>query len=57
MFQTWGKGYVEALRAAHSNVPETVDYVMYWWDHAARLLQDTPEGRRWRGTALGASGL
>jgi hypothetical protein len=40
MRQGLGEGYVEALRAAHSDVPETVDYVMYWWDHAARLLQE-----------------
>ena len=35
-----GDGYVEALRAAHSDVPETADYVMYWWNHAATLLRD-----------------
>lgn len=35
-----GDGYVEALRATHSNVPETADYVMYWWSHAATLLRD-----------------
>lgn len=35
-----GDGYVEALRKAHSDVPETVDFVMYWWDSAAQLLND-----------------
>ena len=34
-----GDDYVEALRAAHSDVSETADYVMYWWNHAAHLLR------------------
>jgi hypothetical protein len=34
-----GDGYVEALRRAHDYVPETADYVMYWWNHAARLVE------------------
>jgi len=33
-----GDGYVEALRAAHDDVPETSDYVMYWWNLAAELV-------------------
>lgn len=33
-----GDGYVEALRAAHPGVPDSADLVMFWWDHAARLL-------------------
>ena len=33
-----GDGYVDALRAAHDDVPETSDYVMYWWNHAATLV-------------------
>ncbi len=33
-----GDGYVEALRAAHTDVPETADYVIYWWDRAASLV-------------------
>ncbi len=33
-----GDGYVEALRNAHDDVPETVDYVMYWWNLAAGLV-------------------
>jgi hypothetical protein len=32
-------GYVEALRETHNDVPENIDYVMYWWNHAANLLQ------------------
>jgi len=35
-----GDGYVEALREAHNDVPETSDYVMYWWNQAASLLSD-----------------
>ncbi|HEX7480624.1 MAG TPA: DNA methyltransferase, partial [Polyangiales bacterium] len=34
-----GDGYVEALRAAHDDVPETSDLVMYWWNHAAHLAR------------------
>lgn len=34
-----GDGYVEALRAAFSDVPETCDFVMYWWFKAARLVR------------------
>lgn len=33
-----GDGYVEALRSSHTNVPDTSDYVMYWWDKAATLV-------------------
>jgi hypothetical protein len=33
-----GYGYVDALREAWAEVPESVDYVMYWWDHAASLV-------------------
>ncbi len=39
MRQALGDGYVEALRATHDDVPETVDYVMYWWNHAAGLVR------------------
>jgi hypothetical protein len=30
-----GDGYVEALRGAWSDVPDTSDFVMYWWQRAA----------------------
>jgi len=36
-----GPGYAEALRTAYEDVPEGVDYVMYWWHIAA---QRTTEG-------------
>ncbi|HEU4775083.1 MAG TPA: DNA methyltransferase [Lysobacter sp.] len=34
-----GDGYVEALRGAWPEVPETSDFVMYWWHHAAALTR------------------
>lgn len=34
-----GDGYVEALRAAWPEVPESADFVMYWWDRAAALTR------------------
>ena len=30
-----GNGYVEALRGAWPEVPESADFVMFWWHHAA----------------------
>ncbi|MGY1458183.1 DNA methyltransferase [Luteimonas sp. A534] len=35
-----GDGYVEALRAAWGDVPDTSDFVMYWWSHAASLARN-----------------
>ncbi len=34
-----GDGYTEALRAAWPEVPESADFVMYWWHHAAGLTR------------------
>ncbi|WP_310570963.1 DNA methyltransferase [Gemmatimonas sp.] len=31
----FGDGYVDALRAAYPDVPDSADFVMYWWDRAA----------------------
>lgn len=46
MRQTLGDGYVEALRSAWSDrrpddmgVPESADFVMYWWEHAAHAVR------------------
>lgn len=33
-----GDGYTEALREVWKEVPETADFVMYWWHHAAALV-------------------
>ena len=35
-----GDGYVEALRAAWPEVPDSADFVMYWWHKAATLVRD-----------------
>ncbi|TSE31884.1 class I SAM-dependent DNA methyltransferase [Tepidimonas taiwanensis] len=34
-----GDGYVEALRAAYPEVPESADFVMYWWHKAAEAVR------------------
>ena len=36
MREAFGDGYVDALRAAYPDVPDSADYVMYWWHRAAR---------------------
>ncbi len=33
-----GDSYTEALWAAHKNINESADFVMYWWDRAADIL-------------------
>ena len=33
-----GDGYVEALRDTWKDMPESADFVMYWWHHAAQLV-------------------
>jgi hypothetical protein len=33
-----GDGYVTALRAAWSELPESIDFVMYWWNIAANKI-------------------
>lgn len=34
-----GDGYAEALRAAYPEVPDSVDFVLYWWHKAAAAVQ------------------
>jgi hypothetical protein len=34
-----GDGYVEALRSAWKDVPDSADFVMFWWDRAAELTR------------------
>ena len=34
-----GDGYVEALRGAWPEVPESADFVMYWWHYAAQITR------------------
>ncbi|MDD5175283.1 MAG: hypothetical protein PHQ05_02515 [Sterolibacterium sp.] len=33
-----GDGYVDALRGVWREVPDSVDFVMFWWHHAAQLV-------------------
>lgn len=39
MRQSLGDGYTEALRAAWPAVPDSADFVMFWWHHAADLTR------------------
>jgi hypothetical protein len=41
-----GDGYAEALWAAHPQMNDSADFVVYWWDRAAELL--TRKGTRLR---------
>jgi hypothetical protein len=34
-----GDGYTEALWAAHPDLPNSIDFVMYWWDKAAEIIR------------------
>ena len=34
-----GDGYTEVLRQVYPDVPETVDYVMYWWHKSAEFVR------------------
>jgi len=40
MIATLGEEYSVALRTVHSDVSEAADFVMYWWNQAARLLRE-----------------
>jgi Spy/CpxP family protein refolding chaperone len=39
MREMLGDGYSETLRKAYKDVPDTVDFVMYWWHKAAELVR------------------
>jgi hypothetical protein len=48
-----GDGYTEALRAAYPRIPQSADFVMYWWDKAAlaaRGWKPATEKTRAKGT-------
>jgi hypothetical protein len=34
-----GDGYVDALRGVWQEVPDSADFVMFWWQHAASLVR------------------
>jgi len=36
--QTLGRGYFDALTRTYGNLPDSCDYVMYWWHKAAELV-------------------
>jgi hypothetical protein len=40
-----GDGYAETLRATYPDVPESADFVLYWWHKAAELVR-TGKARR-----------
>jgi hypothetical protein len=35
-----GDGYTEALWVAHPDLPNSIDFVMYWWDKAADIVRN-----------------
>jgi len=37
--QTLGDGYAETIRRTYADLPESIDFVVYWWDHAAHLAR------------------
>jgi hypothetical protein len=39
MRQALGDGYVEAIRGTFKALPDSIDYVMYWWDLAAATVR------------------
>ena len=45
MREDLGDGYAETLRATYPNVPESADFVLYWWHKAAELTR-TGKARR-----------
>jgi hypothetical protein len=45
MREDLGDGYAETLRAAYPDVPESADFVLYWWYKAAELVR-TGKARR-----------
>ncbi len=38
MRQVFGDGYVESLRSTYPEVPQSSDYVLYWWHRAAEQV-------------------
>jgi hypothetical protein len=39
MREALGDGYAEILRQTYKDVPDTVDFVMYWWHKAAEIVR------------------
>ncbi len=40
-----GDGYTGALRATYDSVPDSSDYVLYWWDKSASLVRSRQSRR------------
>jgi hypothetical protein len=40
MRRALGDGYVDALRTVWTEVPDSADYVMYWWNRAGKLVRE-----------------
>jgi hypothetical protein len=45
MRQALGDGYVEAVRGAYKDLPESIDFVMYWWHLAASKVREATTRR------------
>ncbi|GAB4371135.1 MAG: hypothetical protein Kow00121_12400 [Elainellaceae cyanobacterium] len=39
MRESLGDGYAESLREVYDDIPDAADFVMYWWNKAAHLVQ------------------
>jgi hypothetical protein len=39
MRSSLGEGYVDVLQKLNPHIPDSSDYVMYWWDRAATLAR------------------
>lgn len=46
MRELLGSEYVQSLRSAYDDVPESIDFVMYWWDRAASILSQKQNSTR-----------
>ena len=41
MREMLGDGYAQDIRKAYAELPETIDFVMYWWHKAAELVRES----------------
>jgi methylase of polypeptide subunit release factors len=41
ILEALGAGYAEAIRLVHKDLSESCDFVMYWWNHAAKLARES----------------
>ena len=45
MRDSLGDGYVDTLRAAYPVIPDSADFVMFWWHNAAELVRNDKVNR------------